>query len=86
MALSRINAHVGKYEKLALPDKEVREAIIALAERLVGVELPFSAIKIIRASAQIRASTVVKNQLLLHEKEILEKLALLTGKKLERII
>lgn len=86
MALSRINAHVGKYEKLALPDREVREALIALAERFAGVEVAMSAIKIGRGTAQFRVSPVVKNQILLHQEKILTHLTLLTGTTLEKII
>ncbi len=84
--LSSISAHIGKYEKLASPDKEVREALSALAERFAGVEVSVGAIKIVRSTAQFKVSPVVKNQLLLNQEKILTHLTLLTGKTLEKII
>jgi len=86
MALSRIDAHIGKYEKIAIPDKETREALVALIERFAQAEVPMSAIKITRNTAQIRVSPVIKNQILINEKKILEGLKLITGKTLEEII
>lgn len=86
MALSSISAHIGKYEKLASPDKEAREALSALAERFAGVEVSIANIKIMRGTAQFRVSPVVKNQLLLNQEKILTHLTLLTGKSLEKIV
>ncbi|MFA6006564.1 MAG: hypothetical protein WC764_02445 [Candidatus Paceibacterota bacterium] len=86
MALQGIRNLVSKYDKLTTPDKEVREALIALCERFAGVEIPMGSIKIIRGVAQMRVSPVVKNQILLNQEKILSNLALLTGKKIEKIL
>jgi len=86
MTLSKISAHVGKYEKMAIPDKEVREALVALIERFAGAEVSIEEIKIIRGTARIQVSPVIKNQILLNKKKILEGLKMITGKTLEEII
>jgi len=86
MALSTIGAHMGKYEKIVLPDKEVREALSALVERFVGVEVALTNIRIKRDVAHFIVSSVVKNQILLHEKEILSKLQLLTDTTLQKLL
>jgi len=86
MAITRIGEFMAKYESIAIPDKDVRQALVALVERFSSIKLPMSAIKIVRRRAQIRVPPTTKNRILLNENEILDKLKLITGTSLEQIL
>lgn len=86
MAIQGIHNLFAKYAKLAIPDKEAREAIVASIEKHTSIVLPLAAIQLKGDAAFIRTNAVRKTQILLHQEEILSDVGMVVKKPLVRII
>lgn len=86
MALTKVSAHIGKYEKIVIPDKEVREALVALVERHTEVEIPMGAVRVRQETILLQVSPILKTQILLKHEQIIEELFLLTKVRIKRIL
>jgi len=74
MALNSLSSFLDRFKKFTSPNKVIYETIIKVLYNTLRVKLNKSSIKIENKVLYIKSNPVVKNEIFLHKKQILQTL------------
>lgn len=75
-----------KFQRMAAPERAVREVVIAAVRDILGYELAEKQISVRRGTVRLSVSAVVKSEIQLHKKEILDLMRARGGAAVREIV
>jgi len=70
--VKKLHTLLGKFTSITPPDPAVRIATVAAVKQITGVTLALSSVEVRKGIIYIKTKALVKSEILLHKKEILE--------------
>lgn len=70
--MEQIQALLKRYAHIQAPEKTIREAVIAVVREVVGISLGSEDVDVKKKTIRIHAPSVLKNEIRLHQQDILE--------------
>jgi len=72
---------LSRYSHIQAPNATIKKAFIKVVEEVIGIPIALTQVEIHKKTARLSAPSVVKNEIRLHQKEILEKVSVEVGDK-----
>lgn len=69
-----LSAFFNKFRKLVPPERNIKEATLVAIKKEIGVTIASKQVRVTRDTVVIRAPSVIKSEIKLHEEELLEKI------------
>ena len=79
--MEKISSYLEKFKKLALPNETVRRSIAQIIQEELKEPLEIKDISVNKNIAYIRGGSVLKSEIFLKKRKILNKIEEVTGKK-----
>jgi len=81
-----LHSFLSRYSHITPPEKTQKESIVVIIDKITGISLKPNQIVLQKQVLQLKTPSVVKSEIRLHQKEILEKIKQETNTSYKTIV